>query len=38
MGDDTKPGRDETTFRLCEDILKPALGINPPTKRRAAKA
>jgi hypothetical protein len=37
-GDETKLGRDETIFQAGEDIRKPALGINPLTKRRAEKA
>jgi hypothetical protein len=36
-GDETKLRQDETTFRISEDIRKPALVINPATKR-AAKA
>ena len=35
--DETKLRWDETIFRVCEDIRKPALVINPATKR-AAKA
>jgi hypothetical protein len=36
-GDETKLRRDETIFRVCEDVRKPGLVINPATKR-AAKA
>jgi hypothetical protein len=36
-GGETKLPRNETIFRVCEDIRKPAVAINPATKR-AAKA
>jgi len=37
-GDDTKLRRDETVFRIGEDIRKPALGTNRPSNEGAAKA
>jgi hypothetical protein len=38
QGDETKLGQDETIFRCCEDIPKPAVGTKALTKRRAEKA